>query len=510
MPQKQGIIKRFNYKPGKSKVSLAKSPKAPLKKGEEKPFEYAPLPKRDLSYIQFNNRPQEIPYTTSEWLLFSALHDKRPEDNKKPLINRFSPKSKSLMNKERIFKDLLRANIHPAFYTEALSFYVPFRNDMYKIVDITGDLLKMRNTMPSKYQEDDEIFVTTKSFIEDIMEAPENEANIVEFEKRYISLEDIKEIISRVEAGENFDEILPAYNGGYKRGSNSMVVRQKSSPQRKNSKTTSPDIDYSQHQDDRRLKTSTEIFNDYQIPLKYLEEPISDNSGSKWVFVDVASDYYKSANFDKVPKLTFKWVSPFAHSFAKDKELLRDFDAQLIHKWATEYNEKAVEEALMVPHRSREKHLTDKKALRDYLTKITDKYVGNYEGNPFPHLTCFMSALCPLEYKGTKYTISGQHIEDPNRLFLKPYGGNSTGNDNSIDVPVENVIKMAVLQMKKKPENFKLESDGYYHQTDEVGDENYMQWKLDPLKQIRASLNPGKDMKKIAGRADAFASQYAK
>ena len=508
MPQKQAN-KRFTYKPGNRNVKLTKEPKVPLRKGDDKPFEYAPLPKRDLSYIQFHNRPQEIPYTTDEWLLFTGLHDKHPEDGKKPLINRFSSKSKSLMNKERIFKDLLRANIHPAFYTEALSFYVPYRDAMYKIVDITGDLLRMKNTMPSQVQEDDEILVTTKSFIEDIMEAPENDANISEFARRYIPIEDIKEIISRVEAGENFDEILPAYNGGYRRGSNSMVVRQKSSPQRKNGKTTSPEIDYPQYQDDRRLKTSTEIFNDYQIPLKYLKEPISDNSGSKWVFVDVASDYYKSANFDKVPKLTFKWVSPFAHSFAKDKELLRDFDAQLIHKWAKEYNEKAVEEALMTPHRSREKHLTDKKVLRDYLTKVTNDYDGMYQGRAFPHLTCFMGAKCPLTYAGNSYVISGQHIEDPALLFLTPISLNSTGMDRSIEVPLENVIKMAIRQMTKNPENFERKEDGFYYATDNYEDENYKAWKLDPLAQIRASLEPGKDKQKIAGRADAFASQYA-
>lgn len=442
-------------------------------------------------------------------LLFFGDDSVTSTDTKKPLINKYLPKTKSLLKKERIFNGLLSVDIHPAFYTEALSFYIPSRKGMYKIKDIIADMLLLKSTMPGQLEDSEEILMTAKSFKDNVLTAPENDANLTEFDRRYISLDDIKEIIARVEAGENFDDILPSYNGGYKRGSNAMVIRQKSSPTKLNGKVNVDAGDGREELNKSKLKTNEEIFSAYNIPLEYLKKPVKAPDGSEWRFVDVAKSFYRSSENEKTPYLTFKWESPFSHGFSKDKEILRDFDIQVIAKWIQQAN-KPKNEALIRPHHTREKHLTDKKSLLNYLTKVTNEYEGRYEGNPFPHLTCFMSALCPLEYKGTKYTISGQHIEDPNRLFLKPYGANSTGNDNSIDVPVENVIKMAVLQMKKKPENFKLESDGYYHQTSEVSDENYIQWKLDPLKQIRASLNPGKDMKKIAGRADAFASQYAK
>lgn len=442
-------------------------------------------------------------------LLFMGDDSVTSTDSKKPLINKFSPKTKTLLKKERIFNALLSKDIHPAFYTEALSFYIPSRNAMYKIKDIIKDMLVLKSTMPNQLEDSEEILMTVKSFKDNILTAPENDANLADFDRKYISLDDIKEIISRVEAGEKFDDILPSYNGGYKRGSNAMVIRQKSSPTRLNGKVNVDAGDGREELNTSKLKTNEEIFNDYKIPLEYLKKPVKAPDGSEWYFVDVAKDEYRSDTNDKRPFLTFKWKSPFAHSFSKDKEITRDFDIQAIYKW-TQQEDKEKNEAMLRPHRTREKHITDKKILLKYLTKVTEEYEGRYEGNPFPHLTCFMSALCPLEYKGTKYTISGQHIEDPNKLFLKPYGANSIGNDNSIEVPLENVIKMAVLQMKKKPENFRLESDGYYYQTNEVSDENYIQWKTDPLKQIRASLNPGKDMKKVAGRADAFASQYAK
>lgn len=432
------------------------------------------------------------------------------EADKKNLINRFSPKTKSLRRKEYMFNALLAMGIHPGYYTENLSFYIPTRDAVYKIVDINGEMLTLKNTMPHQDEDDGEILMLVSSFKDDVLEAEENSAILSQFHNNHISIDDINEIIQRVNNGEDFNEILPGYNGGFRRGSNSMVIRQKVSPQKLNGEVnvirhTEPIIrDFVNNQ-----KTNEEIFSEWDIPLKYLKTPINDVNGTPWTFVDVASDYYRSKDLQVAPKLTFKWVSPFAHGFSKDKELLRDFDAQLIHKWAKEYNEKAVEEALMTPHRTREKHLTDKKVLRDYLTKVTKDYDGIYQGRVFPHLTCFMGAKCPLTYAGNSYVISGQHIEDPALLFLTPISLNSTGMDRSIEVPLENVIKMAIRQMTKNPENFERKEDGFYYASDSHENENYKAWKLDPLAQIRASLEPGKDKKKIAGRADAFASQYA-